>query len=257
MLTSGALASSADGRRLIVARAARGGAAGVLLLDLALRAPLRFHGPLTVTALASLGAAGVVAVGTRTPEALPTTGALYLLDDATLAVRDSVMLQPEADDAPGYVEQLLAAGDGRTVYLVGPRYLYRFDMLARQKVAAVLRPSRGSMAVLPAVQRIVVTDPGDGRNTPGSGLLFLFTLGLQPAGTVALGTSAVPVPRTAQATASRDGRRAYVSAGLERAGPLYGPQPTRLLVVDVLERRIVHDIPVAGAGVGALDTTPP
>lgn len=256
-ITSGALAPSGDGRRLLMARATHGGESGVLLLSLAARVPQRFRGPMTVTALASLGTTGVVALGTRDPGALPTSGALYLLDDATLEVRDSTVLQPEPDDAPGYVEQLLAASDGRTVYLVGPRYIYRYDMIGRRKVAVVIRPSRGTIALLDAVQRIVVTDPGDGRESPGSGHLFVYTLALQPAGSVALGTPAVPVPRTARATASRDGTKAYIGAGLERIGPLYGPQPTRLLVVDVLERRIVHDISVGGTGIGALVTTPP
>lgn len=260
-LEAGVVATTPDGRRLLLARARRGDTLGLAAIDVQTRTPVAFVGPFAATAMATLlptaayPAGAVIVAATRTRDALPTTGALYLLDGATLVVRDSIPIVLTAGDLPGYLEQLLVSSDHRHLYVVGPAFLYAYDLVDRRVVASARRPSRGFLAITPDAGTIVVTDPGDGRDQPGSGLLYVYGPDLASRGIIDLRSSASvsgAPPRTVNAAASRDGRRLYVTAGSNTGGPLYAPQPGRVLIVDLLSGALAGVVALTDWGPGAV-----
>jgi DNA-binding beta-propeller fold protein YncE len=148
------------------------------------------------------------------------------------------------------------ARDGRTVYLTSVDSMYRFDLVAKEVLARTSLPGlSGGITISPDGRTIYATDGGDSFNSPGSGKIAVFDADLNPQPPIDLGTSAAvngQPPSMQGAAVSSDGRMLYVAAGTPSRGPLYGPQPARLLVVDCSTRRLLRAIPLndwAPAGV--------
>jgi hypothetical protein len=52
------------------------------------------------------------------------------------------------------------------------------------------------------------------------------------------------------AASSPDGRVLYIRTGTPQIGPLYPPQPARLLIVDVVDRSLRKAVDLGGFGLG-------
>ncbi|HET7622213.1 MAG TPA: hypothetical protein VFK39_09955 [Gemmatimonadaceae bacterium] len=250
-----------DGQRLVFADASRLDTAGLALVDVASTRPVAFVGPFSASLLATVPQSAsypqgaVLAAATRTPGALPTTGILFLLDGASLDVVDSIPLVQASGDIPGYVDQLLVSPNGERVYVTGPAYVYAYDLVERVLVGSVQRPSRGTLAIAPDGASLYMTDPGDGRDVPGSGLVFVFGPELQPKATIDLRPYASveeDPPRTVDAVVSSDGAHVYITSGSNLVGPLYPGQPGRVLVLDVANDSISATIPLHDSGPGKI-----
>ena len=250
------LAVTPDGSRLLVADAEHAGSHGVAVLDLATRNPVGFVGPFAVSqggiavtpTHLSGGEQVVLLVGSRTFGVFSSTGKLFVLDGSTLEIRDSAVVVPSTTHPWGGVQQVLPAPDGRYAYVVGLDRLYRYDLHDLTAAPATARrPSLGWLSASPADGTLYLTDPGDGRDGPGSGFLFVFGPGLErrdPIDVRAAASHGVAVPSTHRAVVSRDGSQVYVTAGTARLGPLFGFQPGRVLIVDASEEHLADVIPV-------------
>lgn len=248
-----------DGQRLVLAGASRLDTAGLAVVDAASGSPIAFVGPLSASLLtavprnASYPHGAVLVAATRTSGALPTTGALYLLDGATLDVVDSVPLVQAGGDVERYVDQLLVSPNGERVYVVGPAYMYVYDLVRHELMGSVPRPSWGSLAIATDGSALYMTDPGDDRDLPGSGLVFVFDSELRSKGTIDLRPYAsvgTDPPRTVDAVVSSDGAHVYITAGSNFIGPLYPGQPGRILVLDVANDSVSATIPLHDWGPG-------
>jgi DNA-binding beta-propeller fold protein YncE len=258
-LYGSALATTPDGARLVISHALRPAdrarvldSARVALLDLTTRHVLATVGPLSVNpdGLATLPAGpaaprgAVLAIGARKRGVSPSLDWLFVLDPETLAATDSAALTPAAADAGGTLRRLVVAPDRRRVYLLArDGELIAYDLVDRAVVGRSHAPPGAWLAVAPDGQRVYASDPGSFIDSPGSGKLFVFDGTLAPLGAIDLGTAAAVngfPPATHGLAVSRDGARLYVASGTASVGPLYGPQPQRLLVVDVAQRTILH-----------------
>lgn len=255
-----ALAPSPDGGRLFVAAAYQGEASpdslpGVVAIDLATHARVGFVGPLAIVGgglatLASGPAAprgAVLAIGRRNAKLGPALDWLFMLDPATLTIRDSAAVGPAVARGPSII-QVLPSPDGRYAYLQGASQLYQYDLVTHQVLASTPRPSAGAMALAPDGSALYMTDQGTAFDYVGSGKIFVYGSNLEPREPIDLRATAAAEgqpPQTHFAAVSRDGRFLYVSAGTAEVGPLYTTQPARLLVVDVAHRTVIQSIPLA------------
>src|SRR5207247_1662029 len=149
-------------------------------LGVATRDPVGFIGPLAVGAMAPMppGPAypdgAVIVVGSEHATNQPSVDQIFLLDGATLAIRDSVTFPRYT----GWFTQVLAAPDRMHVYAVTATELYEYDLVARQVVATGPRLGSGMLAISPDGQRLYLSDAGDFYDFPGSGKIFVYDAAL-------------------------------------------------------------------------------
>lgn len=254
------LAVSPDEQRLFVASARRAAPAdtspGIAVLDAASRDLIGFIGPLwvqpgglaTMLPGPALTRGAILVVGRRQREEQPSQDWLFVFDPQTLTVVDSAAIaQPHAGSGPT-LAGVFPARDGRTVYVTSVDSLYHFDLVTKEILARTPLPGlSGDIAFSPDGRTMYVTDGGDLFDTPGSGQIAVFDADLNPQPPIDLRTSAAvngQPPSMQGAAVSSDGRMLYVAAGTPSRGPLYGPQPARLLVVDCRTRRLLRAIPL-------------
>lgn len=268
LLLSGtqAVAVSPDGNQLLLAAAEREGVRGLALLNAQSGTPLDFAGPLAVSPYGittlppspSFPSGAFAVVATRTvigpdTEWRPDTGWLFLLDAATLAARDSVALGSTTSAPSGGLGQILASPDGQRVYMATSDQLISYDVTRQQIVASTPRPSQGRLAISPDGTGLYLTDPGDGRDNPGSGHIYVFGPLLEPRSPIELPRLDNGLEQTTQwAALGRNGRTLYVSTGTPEVGPLFPGGPGQIFVIDVGSRRIVENIRVGEWGLGPL-----
>jgi DNA-binding beta-propeller fold protein YncE len=254
------LALSPDGARLLLADAVREPETGIAVIDVASQTPVSFLGPLSVspdglastqpTAAASQGR--IFVIGTRTPGVFPRADSLYILDAETLGITHVASIAVPAADGSANLFAMQPAPSGERVYLLGTGRLYAYDVTAHQVVADAPVPHYGSIAVAPDEQTVYLTDPGDGREFPGGGLVLAFSPALEPRQPVDLRSQAVDgIPPITQGIAvSPSGRHLYVASGTASRGPLFGPQPRRLFVVELPSGALVRTVTLGDYGAG-------
>lgn len=100
-------------------------------------------------------------------------------------------MAPSIDDNYGSVRLVVVDPNDRDVYVMGPGRLFKVDLVERRITASVPVGSRGELAISAIDERIYLTDPGDGRDDPGSGTLFVFTTDLVPLAPIDLMDAAI------------------------------------------------------------------
>jgi hypothetical protein len=252
-----AIAVSADGTRLVI-HGARNGIRGLAILDARTGIPLEWidslsvspHGIVTLPATPSSPSGAFAIVATRT-HAESNTGYLFIVDALTFTVRDSASLGPTTSAPSGGLGQAVASPDGRRVYVSTSDRLLAYDIVGQQITASTPLPSRGHLTISPSGTTLYLTDPGDGRNYPGSGLIYVFGPLLEPRTPIVLPRVKDDIEETTTwAAVGRDDRTLYVSAGVPRVGPLFPGASARLLVIDLETRRITASIPLSKEGPG-------
>lgn len=254
-----AMAVSPDGTRLLL-HGARNGIRGLAVLNTETGTPLAWIDSLAVSpyGIATLpanpaspnGAFAVVATRTH---AESDTGHLFIVDASTFTVRDSISLGPTTTAPSGRLGQALASPDGRRVYVATSDRLLVYDVVDQRIAASAPRPSWGQLAISPDGTTLYLTDPGDGRYSPGSGLIYVF-------GPLLESRTPIELPRldtvfeetTKWAAVGRDNQSLYVSAGLPRVGPLFPGESARLLVIDLETSHVTASVPLSDGGPGPL-----
>lgn len=251
------LGVSSDGRTLVV-DGARGDTVGLVVIDIQARAPVGFAGPLasgwqvaaSIPADMNSGSGTLLLGGTRHMSDDLKTGYLFMLDGATFEILDSFPITQTVEERGG-IRQLLPSPDGRYLYVVALDSLYQFDRVERRIAARAARPvpyPGARLAIAPDGQTLYMTDPGDGRDTPGSGRLFVLGPDLARRDPVDL-RSAANIVVTHSAAVSLDGTSIYVTSGTASVGPLYGFAPSRLLIVDRRALNLLRSVELDDWGV--------
>jgi len=259
------LAVTPDGQRLLVADGSYGGVAGIAVVELASLAVSDFirlqvaPSGIAILPASSVLPSRVLVIGARQRLTVPSLDLLFVLDPTTLEVTDSVAVTAPARDKYGTLEQVLPSPQGRTVYLLGRDSLYRYDLVERRLMASVPRPrGSGRLSVAPDGQRVFAESAGDAFDFPGPGLLYVFGADLQasePISLLAASMDGVP-PTVGPSAVARDNHSVYVLSGTASRGPLFGPQPSRLLVVDADRKQLVKVVSLDDWGAHALFVVP-
>ncbi len=248
-----AMAVSEDGRRLIV-NGVRGDsstwlndtALAAVVVDLATLTPVGVAAPFKIlgggiVSLAGTGAGAsqrVLLLGTRPGGSVWPSRLILVLGGPDFAVVDSLvpgvdMWGIAPDVSPG------------SLLLVSTQSIYRFDLATRQLVDSAPRPTiYGSLCSSPDGQRMYHTDSGDGFDFPGAGKITVYGQKLQPIGVIDLNSKGSLSPTLNDCAVSADGRFLFVSSGTGPDGPLFGPQPGRLFVVDRAAGALVRAVDI-------------
>lgn len=266
-----AISISPDSKRLFIASAIRGATPsdtipGIAVVDVATLAPTGFVGPLwvqpgglvRVQQSATTPGGAILAVGRRHRATRPGLDWLFTIDPVTLAIKDSAALAPPSADGTPTLLGVVVAPDGHHAYVAGidpamatvtaqqsvpaGMALFEYNMLTRQVVSRVALPANGNLAISPDGGSLYLTDSGDFFTTPGSGAVYVFSGSLVPQDTIALDPLAASHPSTRGVSWSADGTRVYIATGTASIGPMYGPQPSRVIVIDAGSRRAVETI---------------
>lgn len=254
------IAASPDGQRLFIASAVRGTtsvdtAPGIAVLDATTSAPLGFVGPMwvqpgglvTLPAGPAAPSGAMLVVGRRYRRAQPSLDWLFTLDPLTLAIVDSIAIVPASNTVGPTLVGVRPAPDRRNAYVFGVGRFYKYDMVSRTVTASAALPGLGGdVAISPDGQTLYLTDSGDFFDSPGSGFVYVYDANLTLRDSIDLRSAAVNglPPSTRSAVVSRDGTLLYVTNGTASRGPLYGTQPSRVLVVDIAAKRMVREVPL-------------
>ncbi len=244
------MAVSHDGTTVYVGYAKVDTVFGIAAVDVATRRPVAFSGPWNLQVAAAFTAlppsttlpeGALLVVGVPgAPGPLREHAAAYLLHPRSLALIDSISADAVGRQALWHI---VLTPDPNTIYLRGSRDLMRFDLSTRTVTAHMASASAGLISYMPGFRQLMLTDAGAHHLSPGAGLLHLYTDDLLPIGTVDVATPlGLSSLNTGFAVQGSDPRYAYVKSG---AGGLI-VQPSRLLVVDLLERRLVGAIELGG-----------
>jgi hypothetical protein len=102
------------------------------------------------------------------------------------------------------------------------------------------------MALSPDARLVVLSDPGDFFDDPGSGKFYVYNESLQLQQVIDLAPASLDGNRvvTSRIAFSRDGRWLFVAAGTSSRGPLYGPQRAQVVVIDATTLQVLRAIPL-------------
>lgn len=181
--------------------------------------------------------------------ALEPEDVLVSFEAATLQPRDTLPLGDTfRNGEASKIRTVLAHPEGDRVFVQGVDSLYEVAVSPEgvlTRSGAVTAPhARGNLTISHAGDRLYLSDHGDGFDSPGSGLLRVFDTELRELPPVDLrgvptpgGTNPVlgPVDVTDEGTL-------YVGSGTSEDGPLFGPQPGHLLVVDRDDGSLLADV---------------
>jgi len=251
-----AMTVTPDGSRLLI-RSANNGVDGIAVMDLRSQAIVSFF-PLaeindlsTVPPNSDLPNGVILVAAVRQRSQFLFDGMFYVLDGASLAVRDSVVITPQIGDETGGMQQVLAAPDGRHAYVVGFEQ-FRYDLVNHRITDSVATPNPGWLSISPDGTTLYRSDAG-GFDFPGTGKIFVYNADLIPRTPINVtaiaawpGTAHEPIV-TGNVIPSPDGKVLYVATGTPRGGG-YGPEePSRLLVIDLVKGTLLRGIRVRGS----------
>jgi DNA-binding beta-propeller fold protein YncE len=230
-----------DSGRSIIIDGQKASDRGIVRVDSRTLVPVAFAGPFVTIpggvtfAQSPLYPNGLLLLlGTRSTSGATRQDMVFVLDPSTLTVSDSFALTPPRA-AGASLSQAVVASTGRELYLLTVDSILRFDLATRRVLGSTARRSPGTLCASNDGSRLYLTDPGDGRNTPGSGQVAVFDSQLRSLPALDLRAqlgNSVP-PALNSCAPSTDDRLLLVSAGTASRGPLFEPQPGRLAVVDL------------------------
>lgn len=165
---------------------------------------------------------------------------VYFLDGNPLTVWDSISV-PTPVNGTGFVPSstrrvvaLQPNLGGREILVATPYDIIRFDVTTLAQKTSITRGNEGGLVISPVDGRVFIADPGSDA-LASTGLILVYDRMLELSEIIDL-HSLPPAERPLGilgATVSADGRWLYLVTGVARNGPLYGPDFTRLYVVNV------------------------
>jgi DNA-binding beta-propeller fold protein YncE len=243
-----AMETSLDGTRLLM-DALNGVIQGIALINVANLTPTEFLAPLYVSpgGIVRLptqsGEDRYLVVGARTPYwSAPRADYMYVIGDRPLAVLDSFQLTPPTADGSLGLLQAVPSVDDSTVFVLTSDSVLRFEVTSNRVQASAPRPSLGGVFLSPDESRLYVTDPGVWPDSPGSGFVYVYSSSLNALTPIDLRSASNVLPVSNSAAFTRDTRYLLVSSGTASRGPLYGPQPGRVFVIDLSTNAVVRVI---------------
>lgn len=176
---------------------------------------------------------------------------VFQIDPGTLAGTDSVA-------AAGVVD-IAGSPDNRHIYLRTESQIRRFDTQSWTVTAVVESPTanvRAKLHVSRSGTTLYLTDPGNLFELPPANAIHRWTSDLTPLPPLELDEFRSPgddnPPRISDLETSAAGDTLFLVVGTGSRGPLYGPQPARLLVLDESLHALLHEIDLEGWSPGVM-----
>jgi hypothetical protein len=172
---------------------------------------------------------------------------LYFLAGAPLKLRDSLVLSRPS----GQVWQVQGSPDGRELLVGTDAEILRVDVANLQIVSRARRPNLGPFIRSPTDGRVFFVAPG-ALDVPSPDIVHILSTNLELTAVVdlrALPTAQRPLG-IGGGVVSRNGRWLYIVSGVARDGPLYGPQPTSVLLLNLDSLAVSDVIPLRTLGGG-------
>lgn len=158
-------------------------------------------------------------------------------------IDDSLSLSSFAGLSGGGRLHVVPSDDTSSVYLVAADSIHRIDVQSGLRLASAARPAEGWLQASPDRSQLYLPDPGDGRDDPGSGRVFVYDRQLNLQGHISLGTGARPENPVLNSVAfANEGQLILVSSGTSSFGPLYPSQSGRVFVISRDSMRVLRVI---------------
>lgn len=213
---------------------------GIVGYDYEKRRMTRFIGPVgnRFRAMAATPASAehpdgclVLAVDADLDPGLPQDNhaALHVVCGSNYANRDSIAIALPSRQ----VVQMETSADGKELIVATDLELLKLDAATMQVKMKAQRPMSGPFFLSRATGRMIWADVGTSI-VASTGLIFLVDADLELSSIIDL--RVLPFGQRPLgimgAEESRDGRWLYIVGGVPRDGPLYGPEPTHVLVIE-------------------------
>jgi len=231
------------------------GVPGLVYVDLATLTPRHFRDSVFVAAGASAVLPGTkrLAILIRRVTDVPADDWVMVLDSTGLQAIDSVPVTSPTIRSYPEATELVPGADSAHIYVVRPDTIALFDLTSKSVVDNVKTGvANGWLCRDPVTGDLYLTDPGDGFNTPGTGMIVVFGSALTPVTTIDLTSESVGGVPPVLVACAVDGQlgNLYVSSGTAYRGPLFGTQPGRLITLRVQDGAVVHTVSLDDWGVG-------
>ena len=229
-------------------RSVQNGVAGIAGYDHTRGKVTRFIGPLVpghrLRAVASIPATparpdGCLVMALDAGSSLNTRGFLHVVCGSTYQQRDSVSLSLPSR----VVLQMELAPDGKHLLVMTDIELLKLDVETFAVKVKATRPMTAPFFFARATGRLIIPDVGSSV-VASTGIIYLLDANLELSSIVDL--RVLPFGERPLgilgAEESLDGRWLYIVGGVPRDGPLYGPEPTHVLVIDKSSGLVVDTV---------------
>lgn len=235
---------------LFLWRSVQNGVPGIAGFDYNRGRVTRFIGPLVpghrLRALASTPASPahpegclVMALDSGNGQNVPIRGFLHIVCGTSYQQRDSVALTPPSR----IVGQMELLPDGKHLLVMSDIELLKVDAQTFAVKTKATRPLTAPFFVARATGRVIIPDVGSSV-VASTGIIYLLDANLELSSIIDL--RVLPFGERPlgilSAEESIDGRWLYVIGGVPRDGPLYGPEPTHVLVIDKASGLVVDTV---------------
>lgn len=164
---------------------------------------------------------------------------LHVVCGTSYEERDSVLI-----DLPSRViVQMETSADGRDLLVMTDLELIKLDAATMEVKLTATRPMVAPFFLSRATGRLIIPDVGSSV-VASTGIIYLLDADLELSSIIDL--RVLPYGERPLgilgAEESRDGRWLYIVGGVPRDGPLYGPEMTRVLVIDKASGLVVDTV---------------
>lgn len=233
-------------------RAGQNGEIGIAGYDYSRKRVTRFFGPVSprFRAMAAIPATpshpmGCLVMGLDGGPFNNTRAFLHVVCGASYAERDSISLGLPSRT----VIQMELSPDRRDLIVMTDIELLKLDAVTLEVRVRATRPLAGPFFSAQGTGRLIMPDAGSSV-VASSGIIYLLDPDLELSSIIDL--RVLPfVDRPLGilgADESRDGKWLYILGGVPRDGPLYGPEPTHILVIEQATGHVVDTIPLETFG---------
>lgn len=233
---------------VFLGRSVQGGITGIAGFDYERRRVTRFIGPVStrLRVIAPLPATsehpdGCLVLALDAGNQQNLRAFLHVVCGAGYAQRDSVPIALPSRQ----VIQMELTPDGKHLIVMTDLELLKLDAVTMARTQNASRPLAAPFFVSRATGRLIVPDVGSSV-VASSGIIYLLDANLELSSIIDL--RVLPFGERPLgilgAEESRDGKWLYVIGGVPRDGPLYGPEPTHILIIEKATGTVVDNVPL-------------
>jgi hypothetical protein len=235
---------------VFLSRSTRNGVSGIAGYDYEKRRVTRFFGPVgnRFRAMAAIPATAAHPNGclvmaldadTEPGPSVNIRAALHVVCGTEYVERDSVLIALPSRQ----VVQMETSADGRDLIVMTNLELIKLDVATLQVKVSATRPITAPFFTSRATGRLIIPDVGSSV-VASSGIIYLLDANLELSSIIDL--RVLPFGERPLgilgAEESRDGKWLYIVGGVPRDGPLYGPEQTHILVIDIATGTVVDTV---------------